>query len=259
MSILIKTSNKKNNEFETNIHSINNDHKIESKSPIPPPNHPKQYRAIGLIYGKYNNINPELTRGFIATKEGKIIDAVLLGRIFCLIKKHLNLEKEHLWVVYPRMNQDNQQFHAQIVGVWQPEILNKNSPISLNTSEKLPFEHGYFSIRGEVIFYAKEEQKVIIKIVQLPSKKSPQPNIFKLKLTGILPNDSLGHFFDLDVSLEDNNLVIKKANDLGLLPWKKVFNNKQSLPNNRGIKNTITPPKIKKGKHRGITPTTQWL
>jgi hypothetical protein len=31
-----------------------------------------------------------------------LIDAVLLGRVTSLLKKHIDLETEHLWVVYPR-------------------------------------------------------------------------------------------------------------------------------------------------------------
>ena len=201
------------------VNHINNDSQSKAKynSPIPSPSHPKQYRAIGLIYGKYQPSPEKLTRGVILTEEGPIIDAVLLGRIIAFIKNHLDLNKEHLWVVYPHLKQENNQFHAQIVGVWQAENSNQNSEESLNLKEEFPLKHGYFSVRGEVIFYSKEEAKVIVRIIQSPRKKSTQANFLKLQLTGILPHNSLGHFFDFDVFLKDNNLVIEKAHDLGLL------------------------------------------
>jgi hypothetical protein len=228
-------------------HHINNDreNKTESKSPIPAPSHPKQYRAIGLILGKYQNSSEKLTKGFITTKEGQIIEAVLLGRIIALIKNHIDLKKEHVWVVYPHAQPDSNNFHVQIVGVWQPETLNQKSQVSLNTNGELPFKHGYFSIRGEVIFYSKEERKVIIRIIQSPSKKSSKPNFLKLQLTGTLPNNCLGHFFSLDVFLKADDLIIEKANDLGLLPKKNMSNKRKFCSNYRQKKNAFTSPKIK--------------
>jgi hypothetical protein len=214
---------------------INNDleNKSEYKTPIPPPSHPKQYRAIGLIYGKYEKSKEKLTKGFVITKEGQIIDAVLLGRIIALIKNHINLEKDHVWVVYPHINQETNTLHMQIVGVWQPETLQKNSQVSLDNKGELSFKHGYFSIRGEVIFYSKEEKKVIIRIIQSPRQKSSKPNFLKLPLTGTLPPNCLGHFFNLDVFLKNHDLIIEKAHDLGLLPKTNKSNKKIFRSNHR--------------------------
>ncbi len=192
--------------------SNNKNKKYQYQTPIPPPNNPKQYRAIGLIYGKYKHDQEKLTTGIIKTKEGQIISAVLLGKTICLVEKHLDLKKNHLWIVYPRIKQETDQFHAQIVGVWQSE--------NDNLLEILLTKHLYFSIRGEVIFNSKHDQKVIIKIPYSTPKNKSNLNFFKLKLMGYLPSDCLGHFFNLDVTLHQDNLVIDKANDLGLLPRK---------------------------------------
>lgn len=70
--------------------------------PISLPSEPMQYRAIGLVKGKYIASEEQFNRGDIAAADGTLIDAVLLGRVTSLIKKHLDLDKEHLWVVYPR-------------------------------------------------------------------------------------------------------------------------------------------------------------
>jgi hypothetical protein len=88
-----------------------------------------QYRAIGLIRGTYTpDEDDQLNRGSLTTEEGVAIEAVLLGRVTSLVKKHLDLTTPHLWVVYPRTRRseddaEDQDLHVQIVGVWEPETL----------------------------------------------------------------------------------------------------------------------------------------
>ncbi|HEY9888132.1 MAG TPA: hypothetical protein V6D02_07005 [Candidatus Obscuribacterales bacterium] len=102
--------------------------------PIAPPSEPMQYRAIGLVRGVYQPSEEQLNRGNILADDGAVIDAVLLGRVTSLIKKHIDLESSHLWVVYPRTRQpfedsepetdaSDGSLHLQIVGVWEPETL----------------------------------------------------------------------------------------------------------------------------------------
>ncbi|HEY9735142.1 MAG TPA: hypothetical protein V6D06_02630 [Trichocoleus sp.] len=96
--------------------------------PIAPPSEPMQYRAIGLIRGTYAPEDEQFNRGTLTTEDGVAIEAVLLGRVTSLVKKHLNLETPHLWVVYPRtrktdIEEEDQDLHVQIVGVWEPETL----------------------------------------------------------------------------------------------------------------------------------------
>ncbi|NES72004.1 MAG: hypothetical protein F6K24_45815, partial [Okeania sp. SIO2D1] len=67
----------------------------------------------------------QFTRGSLQTPDGSEIDAVLLGRVMSLLKNHLDLVEEHLWVVYPRTRQENDDLHIQIMGVWEPETLRK--------------------------------------------------------------------------------------------------------------------------------------
>ena len=95
-----------------------------------------------------------MTQGTLITTDGAKIEAVLLGRIISLIKNHLDLEREHLWVVYPRTKAKDDRLHVQIVGVWEPETLNKDE--ELDRTADVQAEHGYFSIRGEVIFSSRE-------------------------------------------------------------------------------------------------------
>ncbi|MEO1095903.1 MAG: hypothetical protein AAFX01_13495 [Cyanobacteria bacterium J06638_28] len=99
--------------------------------PISPPSEPMQYRAIGLVRGIYTPQEEQLNRGQLMTEAGTEIEAVLLGRITSLVKKHIDLEAPHLWVVYPRTRKDERSpeqnppvdLHLQIVGIWEPETL----------------------------------------------------------------------------------------------------------------------------------------
>ena len=75
--------------------------KPEPAGPIQPPDMPKQYRAIGLLRGRYVP-SEEIERGTLITSDGSIIDAVVLGKLLGLLKARIDLDKEHLWVVYPR-------------------------------------------------------------------------------------------------------------------------------------------------------------
>ena len=220
----------------------------QRKQPIPPPSDPKQYRAIGLIQGQYQRSEEQITQGKLLTTDGTAIEAVLLGRTISLVKNHLDLEKPHLWVVYPRTRQQDDHLHLQIVGVWEPETLNPEQPppstdsqpeksaepepICESLGEPRP---GYFSIRGEVIFYAQEEETAIVKIQQSAKKESEKSKFFKLKLKGTLPEKPLGHFWDLQVQLQASNLVIQEAADIGLLITKR-----KKIPYNKGGKKAFT-------------------
>lgn len=83
--------------------------KVELTEPIPTPGQPKQYRAIGLLQGRYVP-GEEIERGTLITSDGTHIDAVVLSRLLGLVKsRYVDLEKEHLWVVYPRTRGMNEK------------------------------------------------------------------------------------------------------------------------------------------------------
>ncbi|MEP0870997.1 hypothetical protein NDA01_14405 [Trichocoleus desertorum AS-A10] len=207
---------------------------VMRQQPIPPPSEPKQYRAIGLIRGRYVASPDHFTRGNLVTSDGTAIDAVLLGRVMSLVRKHLDLEQEHLWVVYPRTREKEANLHAQIVGVWEPEKLNQaDEGIPQPTTEEpteasLPegaassdHEDGYFSIRGEVIYQALDEERIIVKIRQSPRKDADEEKTFKLLLQGNLTGKAVGHFWDLNAYRQGDVLVIRDGTSIGLLPPRK--------------------------------------
>jgi hypothetical protein len=126
-------SNDLQNTQNSEIDAPAQDSTIVRQHPIAPPSEPKQYRAIGLVRGRYQASTEQFTRGILQTPDGTEIDAVLLGRVMSLLKNHLDLETEHLWVVYPRTRQQDDDLHLQIMGVWEPETL-RQSDVSEDTS-----------------------------------------------------------------------------------------------------------------------------
>lgn len=231
---------------DSQLHTGNKQLNANDKSrqhPIPPPSDPKQFRAIGLVLGRYQPSTEQLTRGTLLTQDGVELEAVLLGRLISLVKNHLDLEENHLWVVYPRTRQEESNLHVQLVGVWAPEMLAQEAPEDDETNSSEPEEpekpvaiapqkppsqspppvkDGYFSIRGEVVFYSQEQEKVVVKIHQAARKGDERARFFKLELKGHLSADRPIHrFWDLQVFLQGNTLQIEKATDIGPLPIKK--------------------------------------
>ncbi|MEH2331486.1 hypothetical protein [Nostoc sp.] len=219
---------------------------INRQQPIPPPSEPMQYRAIGLVRGRYHASSEQFTQGTLLTADGVELNAVLLGRIMSLVKNHLDLEKEHLWVVYPRTRQENDTLHIQIVGVWEPENLAKNltdedesdfelqeletlddglsENSELNTTAPRPSSEvadGGFSVRGEVVYQSFDAKSLVVKIRQAPRKSTDKPKYFKLKLRGVLTTKAVGKFWDFQAKREADVLVVEKAEAIADLPKKR--------------------------------------
>ena len=74
------------------------------KNPIPQVTNQLQYRAIGIINGKFTPYDSEqLNRGFLIDSKGEKIETVILGKALSLLKKHIDLSKSYYWVVYQRI------------------------------------------------------------------------------------------------------------------------------------------------------------
>ncbi|MEM9090210.1 MAG: hypothetical protein AAGC93_15855 [Cyanobacteria bacterium P01_F01_bin.53] len=220
--------------------------------PIPVPSERMQYRAIGLLKGKYVASEEQFNRGDIALADGTLIDAVLLGRVTSLIKKHVDLETEHLWVVYPRTlykEENEPALHMQIVGVWEPETLSSKKdsakkdsakedgakeddadkdgdddtqPQILSSAEAEERHNDSFSIRGEVAKYDEDKGEIVINIVQKSKSETAKPKRpFKLLVSGKLTGRTTGYFWDLDVKREGGQLVLVAAKSIAVVPPKK--------------------------------------
>ena len=202
--------------------------------PISPVTEPMQYRAIGVVRGCYVPADPDqLTRGVIRTAEGTEIEAVVLGRLLTLMRRHLDLETPHLWVVYPRSREEN-QLHLQMVGVWEPSTLaapaatgheapgaeapetaEPESGGAAPSADQLPEGDDYFSIRGELIFTRPETGDLVIKVRQQPRPDGNRPVPFKLQLRGEIPLEHLRHFVALDLRRQGQQLILERFDVIG--------------------------------------------
>ncbi len=203
--------------------------------PISAPSERMQYRAIGLLKGKYVASEEQFNRGNIAIEDGTLVDAVLLGRVTSLIKKHIDLETEHLWVVYPRTLYDDENvpaLHVQIVGVWEPETLNARHQDDDDKSEVKDDKYlstteateqcDTFSVRGEVAKYVEDKNEIVINIVQKSRSETVKPKRpFKLLISGQLNGRTTGYFWDLQVKRKGGQLMLVEATQIAVVPPKK--------------------------------------
>ena len=187
--------------------------------PISPVTEPMQYRAIGVVRGTYVPEAPEqLTRGSIQVEDGSTIEAVVLGRVLTLMRRHLDLSKPHLWVAYPRYR-DAGKLHLQLVGVWEPSTLAEApadaEPKEIGSTDQLPEGDDYFSVRGELIYTRPEDGDLVVKIRQQPRADGSRPTPFKLQLKGEIPPDHLRHFVALDLRRQGQLLQLERHEVIG--------------------------------------------
>ncbi|BBC25702.1 hypothetical protein [Pseudanabaena sp. ABRG5-3] len=190
--------------------------------PIPDATEPFQYRAIGVIYGRYVANADNCAKGHILTPDGSQVDAVLLGKIISIVKKRLQGDRDYLWVVYPRTNDKAGKLHVQISGVWAPVELGRSDvPIEPNVQD------GYFSVRGEISSQSIEDNSVIVKVRRTEQKFDKQKDKtikeyskFKVRLTGLLPTDAVGQFWSVNVQRQGDVLTIIDGEFIGIVPYK---------------------------------------
>ena len=183
------------------------------KNPIPKVTNKLQYRAIGIVNGKFipNSIE-QLNRGYITDKKGEKIETVILGKALSLIKKHIDLKNNYFWVVYPK-NKNTQNLHLQVAGIWDPYQLNDfpNDSSKANSSlllEELDLKDNYFSVRGELVFVNTSKKEIVIKICSSSKMKNLKKKNFKLIIKGELSIKLLNSFVSLDVIRDGNSLKL---------------------------------------------------
>ncbi len=195
------------------------------KSPIPQVTDPLQYRAIGIVNGKFTPHDSEqLNKGLITDNEGEKIETVVLGKALSLLKKHIDLNKNYYWVVYPK-NKDTQNLHLQVAGIWDPfqfnDLTNNSSKINFSKLlEELDLKDNYFSVRGELVFVNKTKKEIVIKICSTPKLKNLKNKNFKLIIKGELSLELLNTFVSLDVKRCGNSLKLLNYKVIGRNPSK---------------------------------------
>ena len=194
------------------------------KNPIPKVTNQLQYRAIGIINGKFvPHDSEQVNRGFLKDNKGEKIETVILGKALSLLKKHINLKKSYFWIVYPK-NKNTQNLHLQVAGIWDPYQLNdfpnNSSQTKVSTLlEELELSDNYFSIRGELIFVNDQKKEFVVKICSVSKLKTLKNKNFKLVIKGELSLELLKSFVSLD--------VIRDGNSLKLLRYEVIEKNLQ--------------------------------
>ena len=192
------------------------------KNPIPKVTNKIQFRAIGIVNGKFIPHDIEqLNRGYLIDNKGEKIETVILGKALSLLKKHIDLEKSYFWVVYPK-NKNTQNLHLQVAGIWDPYELNDFPCDSSKTNfskllKELDLIDNYFSIRGELVYVNTKKNEFIIKICSASKPKNLKNKNFKLVIKGELSLEFLNSFVSLD--------VIRDGNSLKLLQYEVVEKN----------------------------------
>lgn len=189
--------------------------------PIPPPTERLQYRAVGLVDGRFVPEEAEPNKGTLVTGDGQTLSCVILGKMLAIVKRRLQLDRSYLWVVYPRTQTESGDLHLQITGVWAPVELGKSEqPIDPG------FPEGQFSIRGEVV--QVQPDRFVVKIKRTDAKASSNPALrkFKLKILGVVPPDTVGYFWDMQVRREGTALQLVEGTAIELIPKKPVVRRK---------------------------------
>ena len=190
------------------------------KNPIPRVSNQLQYRAIGIVNGKFIPDNSDqLNRGFITDNQGEKIQTVILGKALSLLKKHIDLKKSYFWIVYPK-NKNTQNLHLQVTGVWDPYHLNDfpNNSSKMNFSillDELDLKDNYFSVRGELVFVNTQKKEFVIKICCASKLRNLKNKNFKLVIKGELSLELLNNFVSLDVNRDGNSLKLLNYEVIG--------------------------------------------
>lgn len=183
--------------------------------PIPPVTEPLQFRAIGVVRGTYRPEDADqFTRGVLVDAEGQELEAVVLGRMLTLMRRHLAMDAPHLWVVYPRCR-DAGHLHLQITGIWEPSTLQPGA-----SDDALPEGDDYFSIRGELIYTRPETGDLVVKVRQKPRADGSRPLPFKLQLKGEIPLDQLRHFVSFNVRRQGQELHVESHELIAPMPTR---------------------------------------
>ena len=183
------------------------------KNPIPKVTNKLQYRAIGIVNGKYiPHDSKQLNRGYLVDNKGEKIETVVLGKALSLLKKHIDLKKSYFWVVYPK-NKNTQNLHLQVAGIWDPYELNNFPSDSSKTNfskllQELDLKDNYFSVRGELVFVNTQKKEFVIKISTASKSKNSKNKNFKLVIKGELSLKLLNSFVSLDVTRNGNSLKL---------------------------------------------------
>jgi len=183
------------------------------KSPIPKVSEKLQYRAIGLIYGRYKPLDfDSLNKGLLSDGSGNNLDSVVLGKALPLIKKYIKFERKYFWIVYPRNKNDN-NLHLQIAGIWDPNNFDDSFYQELNEPDeilaKLNLSNNFFSIRGKLVFVNISQNNFLVKIYPSNPKIKSKSKSFKIRVKGEIPLKLINSFVSIEAIRKGDSLEMK--------------------------------------------------
>jgi hypothetical protein len=149
-----------------------------------------QYRAVGVVRGRYYPSAQDFNKGILATNSG-VIEAVIAPNENSLT--HITpdvIQDELLFHAYPRTNKE--QGNALMLQ------LTKYRKDNLDVDN-------FFSIRGNLV--AVLDDSILVRI----QRNANKDKIFYLGIKGTLPNDGVKKFWDLECIREGNILKLVNA------------------------------------------------
>jgi len=180
---------------------------MTNQTAIAPPDTQLQYRAIGLVRGRYIPSQENFNSGILLLDDDNTIAPanILSGSTAHFLNKHQDLlPSSHVWLVYPRTK-------------LQPPYLR--FIITALRSKGSLCEVDYFSVRGSIVGQDLEAGKFVVRVDRnadaADEKKKPKDRkFFLLTIRGKLTNEEAkGQFWDLNLSREQDHLVLKDDSD----------------------------------------------
>ncbi|MDF5730070.1 MAG: hypothetical protein PUP92_19170 [Rhizonema sp. PD38] len=149
-----------------------------------------QYRAVGVVRGRYYPSATDFTKGILATSDSVIEAIIALNKNSLTLITPDVIDDELLFHVYPRTNKEqNNSLMLQ---------LNRYSKDNLDVDN-------YFSIRGSLV--AVNEDTILVRI----QRNTNRDKAFYLGIKGTLPQDGIKKFWDLECIREGIILKIVKS------------------------------------------------
>ncbi len=167
-----------------------------------PVSHLTQYRAIGLMPGRYIPFSDAIERGTLITPDQLEFDMEINPNLWKKQAPILDLQQSYCWLVYPKPPKARKNLSFQAAGIKPDVELDKVN---------------CFSIRGQILEINNEQEYTLISIKPNQSWRTDFEPI-TLMLKGVLPNRFIGWFCDVRANRESNQLVIVEWQAIIRLP-----------------------------------------
>ncbi|MBW4558275.1 MAG: hypothetical protein KME59_20575 [Trichormus sp. ATA11-4-KO1] len=181
-------------------------HLSSNNQPITPTDS-LQYRAIGRLWGRYVPSQELIYKGQLITVDGVILNATLKKRASKVVQAQLDLSQNYLWTVYPRTLLETSGIGLDVSLI----SVRKLSESTESVQAEFQSLADNFSVQGLVVYQDFNSGIVEVKIQQMPRSICDTPKVFKLRLFGFLPPNSVKCFWNFQVRRVGTDLVIQSG------------------------------------------------